>query len=164
MRGAQVFFNPAKVNHRCGSGGAVMLAFHLATEGMMLQVEEPRSALDVGQRFRPGHLLPLEHLAAAQCPLELPHELFQVMLDHPVQVHQLTVYIVQHFAVGTAMAQEVQRGATTEQLHIAVVLGEQREKFVSQTALAAQPGDDRIRIHRCVLGLALAGALSLKSD
>ncbi len=69
----------------------------LATEGMVLQVEEPRGALNIGEGFRAGHLLPLEDLPAGQRPLELAHELFDMVLHHTVQAHQVAIDIAQHF-------------------------------------------------------------------
>ena len=72
----------------------------LAAERMLLQVVEPGGALDVGQRLRAGNLLPFEDLAAADGPFELLHKLDHVMLDHPVQVDQLAVDIVDDFGLG----------------------------------------------------------------
>ena len=51
----------------------------------MLQIEESRGALDVGEGFRAGHLLPLEHLARTERPFELAHEFLQVVLHQTVQ-------------------------------------------------------------------------------
>ncbi|RMU88277.1 hypothetical protein ALP22_00211 [Pseudomonas coronafaciens pv. porri] len=41
---------------------------HLPRKGVALQVKEPGGALDVGEGFWPGYLLPLKHLARAECP------------------------------------------------------------------------------------------------
>lgn len=64
---------------------------------MLLQVIEPGGALDIGQRLRAGTLLPFEDLTAADGPFELLHELDHVVLDHPVQVDQLAVDVVDDF-------------------------------------------------------------------
>ncbi|MNV94204.1 hypothetical protein D3C71_1889800 [compost metagenome] len=64
---------------------------------MVLQVEKSGGALDVGEGFRAGHLLPLEHLARAERPFELAHKLFEVVLHHAVQRHQVAVDVVEHF-------------------------------------------------------------------
>lgn len=63
----------------------------------MLQVAEPGGALDVDEGFRAGHLLPFEHLARAERPFELAHELFQVVLHDAVQRHQVAVDVVEDF-------------------------------------------------------------------
>ncbi|MNE40902.1 hypothetical protein D3C80_1349490 [compost metagenome] len=54
---------------------------------MVLQVEKSGGALDVGEGFRAGHLLPFEHLPRTERPFELAHELFEVVLHHAVQGH-----------------------------------------------------------------------------
>jgi len=64
---------------------------------MVLQIEESSSTLDVGEGFRAGHLLPLEHLAGAKRPFELAHELFQVVLHDAIQRHQVAVDVVEDF-------------------------------------------------------------------
>ena len=79
--GAQVFLYAAQVDRWAGGGGTERLAGDFAAEGVLLQIKEPGGTLDVGQRLRPGGLLPLEYLAAADRPLELAHELFHVVLD-----------------------------------------------------------------------------------
>jgi hypothetical protein len=80
---------------------------------MVLQVEEPGSAQDVGEGFRASDLLPLEQLSARERPLELPHELLDVVLHHPVQRHQVAVDVVQHFYGRRLRAQEEQRSAAS---------------------------------------------------
>ena len=97
---AQVFFYPAQIDRWAGGGGAEVLATNLAAECMLLQVVEPGGALDVGQRLRAGNLLPFEDLAAADRPFELLHKLDHVVLDHPVQVDQLAVDVVDDFGLG----------------------------------------------------------------
>lgn len=52
---------------------------------MLLQVEEPGGALDIGEGLWARHLLPLENLPRAERPLELAHELLEVVLDHAVK-------------------------------------------------------------------------------
>lgn len=81
---AQVFLNTQQIDGRRGGGCAEVLAVYFATECMLLQVEESRSPLDIGQCFRPGLLQSFEHLAAGERPLELAHEFFQVMLHHSI--------------------------------------------------------------------------------
>jgi hypothetical protein len=78
---------------------------------MLLQVEESGGALDVRQRLRAGHLLPLEDLARAKCPLELADELLKVVLHHPVERDQVAVQIVEHFDRCWLGAHEEKRGA-----------------------------------------------------
>lgn len=61
---------------------------------MVLQVEEPSGALDVGEGFREGNLLPLKHLTRTERPFELAHELFQVVLHDTVERHQVAVDVI----------------------------------------------------------------------
>jgi len=61
---------------------------------MVQQLEESCGALDVSQCFRAGNFLPLEYMPGVECPLKLPREFFQVVLDKPVQGHQITIDIV----------------------------------------------------------------------
>ncbi|MNS37763.1 hypothetical protein D3C72_699920 [compost metagenome] len=85
--GREVFLDPQQVDSRTGGRGPESLPGDLAGEGMVLQVEKSGGALDVGEGFRAGHLLPLEHLARAERPFELAHELFEVVLHDAVQRH-----------------------------------------------------------------------------
>ena len=62
---------------------------------MMLQVKKSGGALDVGEGFRAGHLLPLKHLAGTERPFELADEFFQVVLHDAVQRHQVAVDVVE---------------------------------------------------------------------
>ena len=61
--GREVFLNPQQVDGRASGRGAERLPCDLAGKGMVLQVEKPCGALDVGEGFGAGHLLPLEYLA-----------------------------------------------------------------------------------------------------
>ena len=81
----EVLLDPQQVDSRTGGRGTKRLPRHLAGKGMVLQVEESSGALDVGEGFRAGHLLPLEHLARTKRPFELAHEFFQVALHNAVQ-------------------------------------------------------------------------------
>ncbi|MNP41673.1 hypothetical protein D3C76_1353890 [compost metagenome] len=66
----------------------------LTAEGVLLQIEEPGSTLDVGQGFRARHLLPLEDLPGAERPFELAHEFLEVVLHNAIKGDQVTVEIV----------------------------------------------------------------------
>lgn len=56
----QVLLDAQQVDRgRCGRG-TERLSGGLAAEGVLLEVEEARGALDVRERLWPGHLLPLE--------------------------------------------------------------------------------------------------------
>lgn len=142
--GREVLFDPQQVDGRRRRGRAERLPGHLATEGMVLQVEEARSALDVSQGFGPGHLLPLKDLAAGKGPFELAHELLEVVLHHPVEAHQVAVNVVQHLGRRRHRAEEEERSAAGKHLDVALMGREQRDKTVGQAALAAHPGNDRI--------------------
>ena len=90
----QVFLNTQKVDCWTCGGGTECLTGELGTERMLLQVKEPRGSLDIGQRFRARHLLPLEDLAGAKRPFELAHELLQVVLHNAIKGDKVTVEIV----------------------------------------------------------------------
>lgn len=53
--------------------------------------------MNVRQRLRPGHFLPLKHLTRTEHPLELAHELFQMVSLDEVQRHQITIGVVEDF-------------------------------------------------------------------
>lgn len=114
---------------------------------MLLQVEEACGALDIGQGFRAGHLLPLEDLARAERPFELAHELLQMVLHNAVEGDQVTVEIIQHLHRGGLGAHEEQRGTAGEDFDVAFMRGKERDQAVGQAALATHPGNDR-RGHR----------------
>lgn len=90
---------------------------------MLLQVEEPSRALDIGQRLGAGHFLPFEDLARAERPLELADELLEVVLHHPVERHQVAVEVVENLHRGSLGAHEVQRGTASEDFDVAFVRG-----------------------------------------
>ena len=56
--GREIFLDPQQVDGRSGGRGAKCLPCDLAGEGMVLQVEKSGGALDVGEGFGAGHLLP----------------------------------------------------------------------------------------------------------
>jgi hypothetical protein len=124
-----------------------MPADDLAAEGMLLQIIEMGGALDVGQRLRIYGLLPFEDLPAADCSFELPHEFLHVVLHKPIQVDQVTIYVVDDFRVCWYRSQEIQRGTAAEHLDVAFMRWKQGDEFVSQAAFASQPGNDRICLH-----------------
>ena len=115
----------------------------LAGEGMVLQVEKPRGPLDVGECFRPGHFLPFEHLARAERPLELSHELFQVVLHHAVQSHQIAVDVIENLNRRGLGPHEVKRGTAGKNLDVAFMGWKQRNKTICQATFAAHPRDYR---------------------
>ncbi|MNR48183.1 hypothetical protein D3C85_1673900 [compost metagenome] len=109
---------------------------------MVLQVEKSGGALDVGEGFRAGHLLPLEHLARTERPFELAHELLEMVLHHAVQRHQVAVDVVEHFNRRSLGSHKVQRGAASKDFDVAFVGWKQRNEAIGQTAFAAHPRDD----------------------
>lgn len=90
----QVFLDQQQVDGRAGRDSAERLPTDFPCEGVVLQVEESGSALDVGEGFGAGHLLPLKHLARAERPFELADEFFKVVLDDAIQRHQITVDVI----------------------------------------------------------------------
>jgi hypothetical protein len=88
---------------------------------MVLQVEESGGSLDVGEGFGASHFLPLEHLARAERPFELAHELFKVMLHNTVQRDQVAVDVIQDFNGRGLGPHEIQRGTAGKDFDIAFV-------------------------------------------
>jgi len=143
--GREVFLNAQQVDGRAGGSGTERLPGDLAGEGMVLQVEESGSALDVGEGFGAGHLLPLEHLARAERPFELAHEFFQVVLHDAVQRDQVAVDVVEDFNGRCLGSHEVERGTAGKDFDVAFVRRKKRDEAVGQAALAAHPRDDGCR-------------------
>jgi len=83
--GRQVLLDAQQVDGRPGGGGTERLPSNLAAESVLLQIEEPVHALDICQRLRSRHLLPLEDLPRRKRPFELPDKFLQGVLHHPVQ-------------------------------------------------------------------------------
>ena len=109
----------------------------------MLQVIKTRGALDISERFGVGVLQPFEYLPAGDCPLELAHKLLKVVLHHTVQVDQLAIDIVDDLNGGWNGSQKIECRSAAKYLNVAFVRREKRKDTVSQTAFAAQPGNDR---------------------
>ncbi|MNE19827.1 hypothetical protein D3C80_1129240 [compost metagenome] len=141
----QILFDAQQVDGRPSGGSTECLSGDLATEGVLLQVEEPNGALDVGEGLGARHLLPLEDLARAERPLELAHKLLQVVLHHAVEGYQVTVEIVQHLHRGRLGTHEEQRGTAGEDFDVAFMRGKERDQAVGQAAFATHPGNDRSR-------------------
>lgn len=109
---------------------------------MVLEVEKPGRLLDIRQRLGHCHLLPLEDLTGAECPLELTNESLQVVLDDAVQVYQIAVEIIQDLDPCGLLSLEVQRSAAGKHFDVALVVWEQRQQALRKTALAAHPWND----------------------
>ena len=114
----------------------------LAAEGVLLQVEEPGSALNIGEGLRACHLLPLEDLPGAERPFKLAHKFLKVVLHHAIQGNQVTVEIVQHLHRGWLGTHEEQRGTAGEDFDVAFMRGKERDQAVGQAAFATHPGDN----------------------
>jgi hypothetical protein len=71
--------------------------------------------------FGASHLLPLKHLARAQRPFELAHELFEVVLHDAIQRHQVAIDVVQDFNGRGLGSHEVKRGAAGKDFDVAFV-------------------------------------------
>lgn len=110
---------------------------------MVLQVEETSGPLNVGQRLWSCHLLPLEYLTRRDRPLELAHELLEVMLHHPIEAHDIAVQVVQHLSLSRNWTQKIQRCTTGEGLDIAFMGREERDETVGKAPLSAHPWENR---------------------
>ena len=120
-----------------------MLMDGLATEGIVLQIKEPGSSLNIGHAIRRRALQTGKYLAASQCPLELADELVKVMLSHAVQVDELSVDVVEYLYFSRRWAHKEQRRATGKQLNITRMLGEHGQQVFCQSAFTAHPRDNR---------------------
>lgn len=141
----EVFFNPQQVDGRASCRGTERLPGDLAGEGMVLQVEESGSALDVGEGFGAGHFLPFEHLPRTERPFELAHELFEVVLHDAVKRDQVAVDVVEDFDGRWLRLHEVQRGTAGKDFDVAFVRRKKRNEAIGQAAFAAHPRDDGCR-------------------
>ena len=143
--GREVFLDPQQVDGRGSRRRAERLTGDLAGKGMVLQVEESGGALDVGEGFGAGHLLPFEHLPRAERPFELAHELFEVVLHDAVKRDQVAVDVVQDFDRRWLGLHEVERGTAGKDFNVAFVWRKKRNEAVGQAPFAAHPRDDRCR-------------------
>jgi len=89
-RCGKILLDTQQIESRPRSGGIECLSRDLATESVLLKVEEPSSTLDIGQGLRARHILPFD-LPRAESPLELAHELLQLVLHNTVKGDQVTV-------------------------------------------------------------------------
>lgn len=86
--------------------------------------------LTISEGFRAGHLLPLKHLARAERPFELAHELFKVVLHHAIQRHQVTVDVVEDFDRCSLGPHKIQRGTAGKDFDVAFVGWKQRNEAI----------------------------------
>ena len=93
-----------------------------------MQIKEAGGALDVGSGCGRLGLQLHKGLAAAEQPCELAHELVKMVLHYAVEINQVAVDVVEHFAAGGGVAQEKQGCAACEQLYITAMLGKQRQQ------------------------------------
>ena len=146
MGGAEGLFDAAQVDRRTGRRSAEGLAGDTTAKGMLLQVVEAGGALDVRHGLQRRGLHPLEYLSAGDRPFELPDELFEVVLHHPVEVHQLAVDVVEDFDLRRMGFEEEERCAAGKQLDVALMGWKQGDlqgdQLVRKAALAAHPRDD----------------------
>lgn len=120
----QFFFNAQQVKSRgAGSVCTKSMVGNLAAERLLLQVVEARGALDIGQCFFRRYLQSIVYLAADQRPFKLAHKLFQMVLDHTVQVHQLIVDVIDNLNAA-GFLEKIQRRRAAERLHVAGVFRE----------------------------------------
>jgi len=100
--GAVIFLQAQQIDgggwRRCRRTPA--LSLHACTKRLVLQIIEAGCSLDVSERFRWRVLRPPENLSTAQGPLELPHKLFQVAFDHPIEIHHVAIDVVDNLDLG----------------------------------------------------------------
>lgn len=114
---------------------------------MMLQEEEPRCTLDIGEGFRSGEFVPVEYLARTERPLKLADKFFKVVLNNAVQIHELTVNVVEYLDGYRLRTHEEERIAASKDLDVALVRREKRDEAISEMTFAAHPGNDGRVIH-----------------
>lgn len=88
---------------------------------MVLQIEEPGSALDIGKGFRSRHLLLFKNLARTERPFELADELFKVVLDNAIQGHKVAIDVVQDLNRCRLGTLEIEGRTTSELFNVAFV-------------------------------------------
>ncbi|CAI8789163.1 hypothetical protein EMIT0P171_190078 [Pseudomonas sp. IT-P171] len=140
--GREVLLDPQQVDGRSSRRSTERLPGDLAGESMVLQVEESGGALNVGEGFGAGHFLPFEHLARAERPFELAHELFEVVLHDAVKRDQVAVDVVEDFDRRWLGLHEVERGTAGKDFNVAFVWWKKRDEAISQATFAAHPRDD----------------------
>jgi len=128
-----------------------------ATKTQLLQIEEARCALYVGELIYGLLLKPFKLLATDQTPAEFLNERFKMVFDDTVEIHQFTVYIVDYFCLGWVFHEE-QRSSSTEWLDVGLVFGKQRKDEFSESAFSADPWDDWFA-QEALRYLTLAGVL-----
>ena len=77
-----------------------MLMNSLSAKGGVLQVKETGGSLDVGHALRGNGLQPGKNFSAGQCPVKLPDKFVEMVLYYAVKVNELTVDVVEDFALG----------------------------------------------------------------
>ena len=89
-----------------------MLMDGLATEGIMLKVEEPSGTLNIGHAIRRRALQTGKYLATGQRPFKLADELVKVVLYYTVEIDELSVDVVKYLYFSRRLAHKEQRCAT----------------------------------------------------
>lgn len=79
-------------------------------------------------------LQPFEYLPARQRPFELTHDLFEMVLNNAIQIHQFAVDIVDHLDL-SRRSHEVKRGPARENLDVTVVLRKARDDVLHESTL-----------------------------
>ena len=77
-----------------------MLMDGLPAKGDVLQVKETGGSLDVGHALRGNGLQPGKNFSAGQYPIKLPDKFVEMVLYYAVKVNELTVDVVEDFALG----------------------------------------------------------------
>ncbi len=103
-----------------------MLLDGFAAEGIVPEVEEPCSTLDVCHAIRRGALRSGEDFTARRHPLELSDKLIKMMLNDAVEVDKLSVDIVKYPYFGRFRTKEKECRSTCKQFDITGMFGEQR--------------------------------------
>ena len=102
---------------------------------VLLEVEEPGGALDIGEALRVLNLKQLEPLSAHDDELQEPQQFLIVELADPEEVHDIAVQVVQNFSRRRFLVKEHLRSAR-ERLHVGGVLGEDRDDLLRDAVLA----------------------------
>jgi len=81
---------------RLDDGVTVILVANQASVRILLQVEETRGSLDIGQCFGHLRLQKLKPLAADEAESQIPNEFLMVRLADTEEIHDFAVHVVQH--------------------------------------------------------------------
>jgi hypothetical protein len=102
---------------------------------------------------------PPEDLSDSQCPLELPHELFQMLLCSAIGIYEIVVHTVRRF--DSERRPQKKRSRFSEHLDATAIRRKSRNQDVREALLASDPWNDRCSHEELPCASALNGRAQL---